>query len=92
MTATVFTETLADTDGLPTEVALIVDVSFAPSAAAAGTITRTQTFVVLPAMTLGVVVMGVVQLESRKLTGKVPPELESAYESVVYPRFVIPTV
>jgi hypothetical protein len=83
VTATVFTVTLADTVGFPTEVALIVDVSFAPSAAAAGTVTRTQTFVVAPAFTVGVAVMGVVQLESRKLTGKVPPELESEYESGV---------
>jgi len=83
VTATVFTVTLAETDELPTDVALIVDVSSAPSAAAAGTVTRTQTFVVSPALTVGVAVIGVVQLESRKLTGNVPPELESEYESGV---------
>jgi hypothetical protein len=92
VTAIVVTVTLAEVDGLPVEVAVIVDVSLAPSAAAAGTVTETQTFAVSPGLTVGVAVIGVVHVASRKLTAYVPPVLESEYESGVKPAFLIPTV
>ena len=45
---------------------MIVDVLVSPSlTAAAGTATLTHTFVVAPAATVGVVVIGVVQVASR---------------------------
>ena len=48
--------------------------------------------VVSPGLTVGVVVIGVVHVESRKLTAYVPPEVDSEYESGVKPRFFTPTV
>jgi hypothetical protein len=61
------------TVGLPTEVAVIVDVLGSPLAALAGTSTMTHTLVVAPAITLGVVVIAVVQVESRMVIVLVPP-------------------
>src|SRR5256885_1039572 len=79
------------TAGLPVDVAVIVAVLVAESAAAAGTSTFTQTLVVAPALTDGVVVRVVVQVESRKLTGNVPPLEDIVYVSVWKPRLVIVT-
>src|SRR5438093_615653 len=62
--------------GLPTEVALIVAVLVAESAAPAGTSTLTHTLVEAPAMTLGVVDSGVEQVESRMVVGKVAPVVD----------------
>ncbi len=66
-TAIVFSDALAPTPGLPTEVAVTVPVLAVPSAAAAGTATLAQTSVAPPAGTLGVVESGVVQVASKKL-------------------------
>ena len=59
---------LAETPGLATDVAVTVAAFVAPFAAAAGTATFTQTSVVPPAGRLEVVVRGVAQVESKKLT------------------------
>ena len=74
-TATAFVVTVPDalTAELPTEVAVTVAVLVVPSTALEGTSTLTHTLVESPEATLPVVVNGVVQVESRKLTGKVPP-------------------
>ena len=74
MTAIVFTVALPLTAGLPTEVAVTVAVLTLPFVALAGTLTLTQTFVVPPGDRVAVVVSGVVQLASKKLTAYVPPE------------------
>jgi hypothetical protein len=75
VTAIVLIVPVALSVGLPTEVALIVDVLEAASAVPFGTLTLTQKFAIPPAMTLAVVVCGVVQVESSmlKVTGNVPP-------------------
>ena len=73
------------------EVAVIVAVLVAASVAVAGTSTFTQTLVEAPAGTAGVVVMAVVHVESRKLTGNVPPAADIVYVSVIKPRLVIVT-
>src|SRR6266550_8162995 len=69
-TAIVLMVALAETPGLPTDVAVTVAAFVAPFAAAAGTATFTQTFVVPPAGRLEVVVRGVAQVESKKLTAQ----------------------
>ena len=57
----------------PADVAVTVAVLVAPSAAPAGTATFTHTLVDPPEATLPVVVKGVAQVASKKLTGNVPP-------------------
>src|SRR5438128_12500232 len=69
-TAIVLMVALAETLGLAADVAVTVAAFVAPFAAAAGTATFTQTSVVPPAGRLEVVVMGVVQVESKKLTAQ----------------------
>ena len=68
---------LAETAGLPTDVAVTVEAFVAPFAAVAGTATFTQTSVGPPAGMLEVVVMDVVQVESKKLT--VQPAVTTSY-------------
>src|SRR2546429_746313 len=69
-TAIVLMVALAETPALATDVAVTVAAFVAPFAAAAGTATFTQTSVVPPAGMLEVVVMGVVQVESKRLTAQ----------------------
>ena len=52
----------------------VVDVLDVPSAAVAGAATLTQTSCVAPAARLAVAVIEVVQVESKKLVAKVPPD------------------
>ena len=73
-TAIVVIDADALTVGLPAEVAVTVDVLDVPSAAVAGAATLTQTSCVAPAARLAVAVIEVVQVESKKLVAKVPPD------------------
>ena len=66
-TAMVLIVALAETLELATDVAVTVAELVAPFAAAGGIATFTQMSVVPPAEMLGVVVRGVVQVESKKL-------------------------
>src|SRR5207249_7241827 len=72
-TALVITVPDALSAGFPTDVAVTVAVLIVLSAVPVGTETLTHTSVELPDATVEVVVSGVVQVESRKLTGNVPP-------------------
>src|SRR2546430_1492846 len=74
VTAIVVIDADALTVGLPAEVAVTVDVLDVPSAAVAGAATLTQTSCVAPAARLAVAVIEVVQVESKKLVAKVPPD------------------
>ncbi len=76
MVAWVVTVAEAETDGSPTEVAVIVATLVSLSVASAGTSTFTHTIVDSPGATVGVVGSGVVQVGSRKVTGNRPPELD----------------
>ena len=73
-TAIVFTVAEPVAVGLPTDAAVTVAVLVAESAAVVGTSTLTHTFVDAPGPTVGVEVRAVVHVESKKLTGKVPPD------------------
>ena len=66
-------EAEALTVGEPAEVAVTVDVLEFPSVADVGGVTLTQTLDEPPAAMFGVAVIAVVQVGSKKVTGKVPP-------------------
>ncbi len=83
----VFTVAEPLTEESPTDVAVTVAVLTSPSLAPPGTVTLTQTSVLAPGETLGVVVCGAVQVELRNPTVYVPPEDDRLYVSEVKPRF-----